>query len=486
MPAAASAFARPVVTRRKALVSLAGGSTGLLAAACAGSLGQGTNNAGSTPSAAKVALRFMAPAGASGVDEATNAMMPSWNAKAPNIAVQWIDSDNMARDVIAHAAAGDIEDIVTGFMGSQVGQVWLTSGITIALDPYVKSQRVNPKDWYKAVWDAHFIDGKQYSLPWQGQVMGLGLYYSKNSFDEAGVKYPDATWTLDDMIAAAEKLKIVQGSEVKRWGVAPGDALAGERLPAYARNFNAEAFSADQKQFTWGVGPEFLRFLTWNTEMMQKRSGVLYSAGGDPGKDPLMQSVNSYSQGMVQGHVAMVFKGWMGATGIIASALRDSPQAKYGLTFTPKGPTGRRGGWVTSAAASITKLSKAPDQAFQFLLEFAGHEWSVARGLQKTGSTTLNGRPDVYHDLRLQQDPLTPKDVADFKAQSMDFTEKGEDCSYNGGLPWNFQASELYRIEGLTTNKIWTGEAPGSQDMVNELRRQMDQVLQLPRPIAGK
>jgi ABC-type glycerol-3-phosphate transport system substrate-binding protein len=253
------------------------------------------------PVAQRVTIPFMAPAGASGVDEAVQKMMPGWTAKSPHIAVDWVYSEDMSRDVVAHAAAGDIEDVVTGFMGTQAPQVWFTSGVTMALDALVKTQRVNPKEWYKAVWDAHFVDGKQFSLPWQGQVMGLALYYNKDLFEQAGVKVPDLTWTLDDMIGAAEKLRVVQGSEVKRWGVAPGDGLAGERLPAYTRNFNAEPFSADQRKFTWGEGPEFLRSLTWYSEMMQRRAGVMYSQGGDKANDPAMQSVSRYDRGLVQG-----------------------------------------------------------------------------------------------------------------------------------------------------------------------------------------
>ena len=34
-------------------------------------------------------------------------------------------------------------------------------------------------------------------------------------------------------------------------------------------------------------------------------------------------------------------------------------------------------------------------------------------------------------------------------------------------------------------HKIWTGEAPGNQDMVNELRRLVEPIMQKPRPLAA-
>src|SRR5262245_28401550 len=181
-------------------------------------------------------------------------------------------------------------------------------------------------------------------------------------------------------------------------------SLIGERLPSHMRAFNAEMLSPDLKRFTWGDGPEALRALTWYTDMMQRRPGMLYSRGSykeGPGGDPSIEPGAQYAPRLLEGRVAMGIRGWMGGTGRFAGHIRDNPTARYGMSFSPKGPAGRRGGWVTSAASSVSKSSKHPEQAFKFLVDFTGHEWSISRGLQQTGSTTLNGRPDVYHDPQL-------------------------------------------------------------------------------------
>src|SRR3954471_22127511 len=202
-----------VSTRRTVLGGLAGAAVAL-GAACGAPPG-GSSGSGSAPTQEKVTLRFLLPSAS--IDESNNKMTPLWNAKNPNIAIEWQYADNVPQSVVTHAASGDLEDLLAQWMGTQAPQVWITTGISIPLDGYVKSQHVNPKDWYKAVWDAAFVDGKQFSLPWQGQVFGIALYYNKNVFDEVGVKYPDLNWTLDDLVTAADKLKIVQGGEVKRW-----------------------------------------------------------------------------------------------------------------------------------------------------------------------------------------------------------------------------------------------------------------------------
>jgi ABC-type glycerol-3-phosphate transport system substrate-binding protein len=465
---------------------------GLGAGACGAPAGENSGAAGA-PAQEQITLRFLVPAAS--IDESNTKMTAVWSARNPKVGIQWQYADNVPQTVVTHAASGDLEDLLAQWMGTQAPQVWLTSGLTVPLDGYVKSQRVNPRSWYRAIWDAAFVDGKQFSLPWQGQVFGIALYYNKNVFDEVGLKYPDLNWTLEDLVSAADKLKLVQGSDVKRWGMGSGEeggttSLTGERLPSHMRAFNAEMLSPDLKRFTWGDGPEFLRALTWYTDMMQRRPGMLYSRGSyraDPARgDPTIEPSAEYAPRLLEGRIAMGIRGWMGGTGRFANYIRSNPGARYGMSFSPKGPTGRRGGWVTSAASSVSKASKHPDQAFRFLVDFSGHEWSIARGLQQTGSTTLNGRPDVYHDPQLVQEPYFPKDVAETKARAMDFTERDEDCSYIRGVMPNFYNTELWEAEVQTIGKIVSGEAPASQDMVTQLRQLVAVVMQKPRALTAR
>ena len=46
-------------------------------------------------------------------------------------------------------------------------------------------------------------DGSVYGFP--RDISVEVLYYNKDIFDEAGVAYPDDTWTWDDFLAAAER-----------------------------------------------------------------------------------------------------------------------------------------------------------------------------------------------------------------------------------------------------------------------------------------
>src|SRR5665647_2790187 len=48
------------------------------------------------------------------------------------------------------------------------------------------------------------MDGKIFGMP--KDVDAVGLWYNKKLFTDAGVKFPDASWTWDDLTAAAQKL----------------------------------------------------------------------------------------------------------------------------------------------------------------------------------------------------------------------------------------------------------------------------------------
>lgn len=50
--------------------------------------------------------------------------------------------------------------------------------------------------YYKPIVDAHSWQGKLYVLPRDIAPMGL-VYYNKKAFDEAGIPYPDGSWTWD-------------------------------------------------------------------------------------------------------------------------------------------------------------------------------------------------------------------------------------------------------------------------------------------------
>lgn len=73
------------------------------------------------------------------------------------------------------------------------------------LDDYIASEGEEYRDnFYETTWNYNSIDDVTYGIP-----IGFtthALYYNKDIFDEAGVEYPDDTWTWDDLKEASEQI----------------------------------------------------------------------------------------------------------------------------------------------------------------------------------------------------------------------------------------------------------------------------------------
>src|SRR5262245_45356647 len=85
-------------------------------------------------------------------------------------------------------------------------------GLIKELDPYIQSDKsLNIDDFYKARLESYQQKGKTYALPID---MGSGaIYYNKDMFDKAGLKYPDPKWTWNDVRELALKLTLDAGGK---------------------------------------------------------------------------------------------------------------------------------------------------------------------------------------------------------------------------------------------------------------------------------
>jgi multiple sugar transport system substrate-binding protein len=83
-------------------------------------------------------------------------------------------------------------------------QTYASNDQLLALDDTIKQANVDLGVYPKALVDLFTLEGKHYGLPKDFDT--IGLWYNKQLFDAAGVKYPTAEWTWTDVQAAAAKL----------------------------------------------------------------------------------------------------------------------------------------------------------------------------------------------------------------------------------------------------------------------------------------
>lgn len=131
-------------------------------------------------------------------------MIASFNAANPGIRVrgQHIPTDYGIK-LNTMIAGGTPPD--AGYLGADMALPWAEEGLLLDLTPYFEqdpaaSERF-PNTFYK-------LDGKIYGSWTVAETMLM--YYNKDAFDQAGLKYPPATaeaaWTWDEFVTVAKKL----------------------------------------------------------------------------------------------------------------------------------------------------------------------------------------------------------------------------------------------------------------------------------------
>ena len=241
------------------------------------------------------------------------------------------------------------------------------------LDPYIAADKSLPiGDLYKARLDSYAFRGKQYALPID---MGSGaIYYNKDAFDEAGLKYPDPKWTYEDILTAAQKLTVdnkgkrpgeagFDKNNVKQWGWQ--FRREPYRLYNLVAGFNGAQYFDKEVTKTRLNEPEMIAALTWFGDLKNK-----HFVSSSPAQDQAMRAGGI--QPFTSGGFAMEHT-WIG---LIAYLHQEGAKVKnYDVVNLPETPTaaqecGGQGFVVVNGA-------KNPDAAWEFA------KFSVGDDMQK-------------------------------------------------------------------------------------------------------
>ena len=105
----------------------------------------------------------------------------------------------------AAATGGSLPD--TFWMHSNNIYYYAANDQLLDLSEYIeKSDKVSLENFPTELGEIYSLDGKQYAIPKDYDT--IALWYNKTLFDEAGIAYPDETWTWDTMYEAAKKLTV--------------------------------------------------------------------------------------------------------------------------------------------------------------------------------------------------------------------------------------------------------------------------------------
>lgn len=250
----------------------------------------------------------------------------------------------------AQAAGNALPDIM--YVQFAWAQQLIKQGLLVPLDEHVAKQTdFNINDFSKPSLVSYRRDGKLYGVPYDE---GPGnLYYNKDLFDKAGVKYPDDSWTLDDLKANALKLTSGSGPN-KIFGLgelpSPGDGLMA---PNALIPFGAKYLSEPDETQSFINSDASVKAMEWWQELRTK------------GAVPSPQDLQNVAWPPFQfGKIAMTLQGSWATPPILQNS-----KFKWDIAKWPKGPQAH----TTFSAGScytITRDSKIAQAAWTYMNEY--------------------------------------------------------------------------------------------------------------------
>ncbi|AWY99323.1 ABC transporter substrate-binding protein [Blautia argi] len=340
----------------------------------------------------------------------------------------------------AGAQGGSLPDVF--WMHSNESERYMSNDMLLDLtDKIAESDKIDPENYPEDIWGLYTYEDKYFAVP--KDVDTIALWYNKAMFDEAGLAYPTADWTWDDVTEAAKKLTKPDGSQY-------GLVLRNDNNQAGYYNMvydNGGYIINDDKTKSGWDDPKTIEAM----EMLEGwiKDGVMppLEVMSENGEDVLFQS----------GKVAMVPQGsWM------VAAYRDNEYTAKNcdLVELPKSATtGRRVslynglGWAAAANGEHT------EEAWQ-LIEYLGSE-KAQKKQAELGVTmsAYNGTSDAWAK------------SADFNLQAyINMMEDMEIRPYSKTtVTWENEDNEILK-------SVYTGEK-SMKDACKEMAAQMNEKL---------
>lgn len=141
-----------------------------------------------------------------GLQEILNAFTESTGIKTQLQVIEWNSYWTLLE---AGASGGDMPDVF--WMHSNEAVKYMSNDILLDITDKVAASEVLELDKFPEDLKAMYQwEGKTYALP--KDMDTIAVWYNKTLFDEAGIPYPDGSWTWDEFYEIAQKLTKEDGS----------------------------------------------------------------------------------------------------------------------------------------------------------------------------------------------------------------------------------------------------------------------------------
>ena len=278
----------------------------------------------------------------------------------PDITVecQYYTWDVINGKYVAQAAAGTLPDVMV------VAGDWYEQ----FADDYMidLSDRISAADELAAIpqplFDVFDRGGRVVAVPFQ--CASTALYYNKNIFDEAGIAYPDETWTWDTFFETAAKLTSGEGA----------DRIIGvESIPwaTVITSYGGNLFNEDKTEITLNDERVLKAFTQYQTLGLEHH-GIATSAD---------QNTWAGIPAFASGRIAMNIRDFYSIGGY--QVIEDFD---WDVTLVPTQPDGTRTNIVYVNGHGVSTDSEHPDEAWK-LVSFLSQQYAQGEIMKEEGFT---------------------------------------------------------------------------------------------------
>ncbi|MEP5375793.1 MAG: extracellular solute-binding protein, partial [Hyphomicrobiales bacterium] len=109
-----------------------------------------------------------------------------------NIAVEVSDWESYWEKLLVQVAGGDAPDLFA--MDAPIYPDWQARGVLLDLTAYLEADSATIDGLYEGPLSSYQLEEGTFGLPRDFQT--IVMFYNKAMFDEAGIEYPSADWTL--------------------------------------------------------------------------------------------------------------------------------------------------------------------------------------------------------------------------------------------------------------------------------------------------
>ncbi len=309
-----------------------------------------------------------------------------YKAERPNADVSVLGYDNATYDqkLLTDISGGTLPDVFT--CSDVYNKPFFQSGLIADLKPFAAKTGFKLDDFDPQFLSLADFGGKIGFLPRAADV--VVLYYNKRLFDEAKMKYPDPTWTMNDLLANAQQLtKKAPDGTITQYGFTANYTTWSIWVPIVVAE-GGKILSEDGKKAVFD-SPEGIR--GWNYIFTGLKNGAFVP--------PSVQStMGGPNVPFMNGKAAMV-PSVRALTPNVRAQLKDD----WDVTLVPKGTMDRKSGMGTTGYAIGGKV-KNPDAAWDFM------QYLFTKGLQVFMQSYLVVPPikTFYNDVTWRNLPPPP------------------------------------------------------------------------------